>query len=248
MKYFFVDESGDHNLLPGKVDPTFPLFVLTGIIIEKREHQKAYKLMVKLKKKIFNNEKVVLHSLELTRTNKAKQEEFRILANKDIRANFYFELNELLKACNFSITLFAINKPWYAKQFPISPPDPYFLSFSSILDYFEQQLGKREQGEIFAEQRNKILDKQFLLAWESSIARIGLVTKAQLDRHKLAKPNIVKKSCDLAGLEIADLISYRLSRHIMGKAPKAEGNEIDIEVIASKKINASGLPNVPNMH
>ncbi len=72
MKYFFVDESGDHNLLPGKVDPTFPLFVLTGIIIEKREHQKAYKLMVKLKKKIFNNEKVVLHSLELTRTNKAK--------------------------------------------------------------------------------------------------------------------------------------------------------------------------------
>lgn len=248
MKYFFVDESGDHNLLPEKVDPSFPLFVLTGIIIEKQEHKKIFKLMAKLKKKIFNNEKVILHSLELTRTSKAKQKEFRILANKDIRANFYSELNELLKGCNFSITLFVINKPWYAKQFPIAPPDPYFLSFSSILDYFEQQLGKNEKGEIYAEQRNKILDKQFLLAWESSIAKIGLVTKVQLDSHKLSKPNIVKKSNDLTGLEIADLISYRLSRHIMGKTPKATGNEIDIELISSKKINASGLPNVPNMH
>lgn len=87
-----------------------------------------------------------------------------------------------------------------------------------------------------------------MLAWESSIARIGLVTKAQLDSHKLSKPNIVNKSCDLVGLEIADLISYRLSRHFMNKKPKIEGNEIDISIILSKKINASGLPDVPNMH
>lgn len=248
MKFFFVDESGDHNLLPKKVDPSFPLFVLTGIIIDKREHVKAHRLMVKLKNKIFNNEKVILHSLELTRTNKAKQKEFRILANKEIRKKFYAELNSLVSSCNFSIAIFVINKPWYAKQFPIAPPDPYFLSFSSILDYFEKQLNKREEGEIYAEHRNKILDKQFLLAWESSIARIGLVTKEQLDRHKLSKPNIVKKSCDLAGLEVADLISYRLSRHIMGKTPKVAGNEIDIKIIASKTINASGLPDVPNFH
>ncbi|KKQ34187.1 MAG: hypothetical protein US51_C0049G0004 [Microgenomates group bacterium GW2011_GWA2_37_6] len=248
MKYLFIDESGDHNLLPDKIDPSFPLFVLTGIIIEKSEHQKVHNAMLKLKKKIFNNEKVILHSLELTRTNQAKQKSFRILANKAIRANFYLELNKLLKASNFSIAFFVINKPWYAKQFPISPPDPYFLSFSSILDYFNQHLGNREKGEIYAEQRNKILDKQFLLAWESSTVRIGLVTRKQLENHKLSKPNIVKKSGKFTGLEIADLVSYRLSRHVMGKTSKAAGNEIDIKIIASKKINASGLPNVQNMH
>lgn len=248
MKYLFVDESGDHNLLPNKIDPSFPLFVLAGIVIEKREHQKIQKSISKLKKTIFKNEKVVLHSLELTRTNKAKQKEFRILSDKKIRKDFYLILNKILDKCEFSIVVFMINKPWYVKHFPIAPPDPYFLSFSSILDVFEKQLGKVEKGEIYAEQRNKILDRQFLLAWESSIARIGLVTKAQLDSHKLSKPNIVKKSSDLAGLEMADLISYRLSRHFMNKKPKIEGNEIDIRIIASKKINASGLPNVPNMH
>lgn len=248
MKYFFIDESGDHNLLPNKIDPSFPLFVLTGITMEKNEHKRIFKMMHELKKKVFNNEKVILHSLELTRTNQAKQKPFRILANKAVRASFYSELNKLLRDCNFSIAFFAINKPWYAKQFPISPPDPYFLSFSTILDYFNKHLGKSERGEIYAEHRNKILDKQFLLAWESSSTRIGLVTKKQLDSHKLSKPNIVKKSAEFTGLEIADLISYRLSRHIMGKLPKVAGNEIDIKIIASKKINASGLPNVPNMH
>ncbi len=248
MKYLFVDESGDHNLLPEKIDPSFPLFVLTGIILEKREHQKVKAEINKLKKKIFGTQKVVLHSLELTRTNKAKQKEFRILSDKNVRNKFYTKLNKILNRCNFSIIAFVINKPWYAKQFPISPPDPYFLSFSSILDSFEKQLERKEIGEIYAEHRNKILDKQFLLAWESSIARIGLVTKEQLKSHKLTKPNIVKKSYDLTGLEIADIVSYRLSRHVMGKKPKPRGNEIDIKVIASKKMNVSGLPNVPNMH
>lgn len=248
MKYFFVDESGDHNLLPNKIDPSFPLFVLTGIVIKKREHQRVQKAISKLKKTIFNNEKVVLHSLELTRTNKAKQKEFKILSDKIIRKDFYLRLNKILEKYEFSIVVFMIDKPWYVKHFPIAPPDPYFLSFSSILDVFEKQLGKAEKGEIYAEQRNNILDRQFLLAWESSIARIGLVTKAQLDSHKLSKPNIVKKSSDLAGLEMAGLISYRLSRHFMNKKPKIAGNEVDIRVIASKRINASGLPNVPNMH
>lgn len=248
MKYLFVDESGDHNLLPEKIDPSFPLFVLTGIVIEKEEHQKVKRQIVRLKKKIFSNEKVILHSLELTRTNKAKQKEFKLLSDKNIRNNFYLELNKIIKECEFSIGVFVINKPWYVKKFPIAPPDPYFLSFSYILDIFEQQLSKEEKGEIIVEQRSKILDKQFLLAWESSAVRIGLVTKEQLARHKISKPNIVKKSCDLTGLEMADLISYRLSRHFMNKRPKVKGNELDISIIASKKINASGLPDVPNMH
>lgn len=247
MKYLFIDESGDHNLLSEKIDPSFPLFVLTGIVIDRIEHRKVNKKIIKLKKKTFDKEKVVLHSLELTRTNKAKQKEFKILSDKKIRAKFYPALNKILKDCNFSIIIFVIKKPWYAKKFPVAP-DPYFLSFTYILGEFEKQLSRKEKGEIFAEERNRILDKQFLLAWESSVTRVGLLTKEKLKQHKIIKPNIVSKAWDLTGLEIADLISYRLSRHIMNKNPKPIGNEVDIRVLTSKKINAAGLPNIPNMH
>ncbi|KJV92878.1 DUF3800 domain-containing protein [Rickettsia bellii] len=33
MHILFIDESGDHNLT--KIDPSYPIFVLGGVIIEK---------------------------------------------------------------------------------------------------------------------------------------------------------------------------------------------------------------------
>lgn len=99
--------------------------MLTGIIIEQQEHKKIFKLMAKLKKN-FNNEKMILHSLELTRTNKAKQKKFRILANKDIRVNFYSELNELLKGCNFSITLLSLISHGMQNNFRLLHPTRTF--------------------------------------------------------------------------------------------------------------------------
>ena len=96
------------------------------------------------------------------------------------------------------------------------------------------------------EQRNKILDKQFLLAWESAkTTRVGLVSNEKLLNHKMSQPNILRKSWKESGLEIADLISYRLSRHFLGKKEKSIGNEIDIRVISTKECRFSGLPNVP---
>lgn len=34
MKVLFLDESGDHNL--AVIDPSYPLFVLGGVIVEQR--------------------------------------------------------------------------------------------------------------------------------------------------------------------------------------------------------------------
>lgn len=132
------------------------------------------------------------------------------------------------------------------KTFPVAPPDPYFLSFTYILGVFEEKLTQREQGRIFVEQRSKILDKQFLLAWESAkTTRAGLVSNKKLLDHKMSQPNILRKSWKESGLEIADLISYRLSRHFLGKNEKPIGNEIDIRVTIAKECRFSGLPNVP---
>lgn len=246
MKYLFVDESGDHNLLPQHIDSTFPIFLLTGVVFEKIEYKKACTALIKLKQKVFKTKKVILHARELTRTSYTKQKEFRSLANPKIRKDFYTLLNNFFANFEFSIISFFIDKPWYAKNLPTSPPDPYFLGFSYILGVFEEELNPREKGEIFVERRNNILDKQFLLAWESArVTRVGLVTNKKLKDHKILKPVILKKSWEECGLEIADLISYRLSRHFMGKKEKPIGNEVDIKVISRKKTIFSGLPSIP---
>src|SRR5258708_33305466 len=168
MKYLFIDESGDHNLLPEKIDPQFPLFILTGVVFDRKEYKKFQKELLKFKKRLFGKEKIILHSKELTRPNITKQKELGDLTNKEKRKAFYIGLNQLLAKSNFSILVFVIDKPWFSKTFGSTPPDPYFLSFIDLFSKFEGLLKEKEYGEIFVENRNQILDKQFILAWESA--------------------------------------------------------------------------------
>lgn len=246
MKYLFIDESGDHNLL--KIDPQFQLFVLTGIVFESNVYEKFRRNLLKLKKQLFDTDRVVLHSKELTRPNITRQKALKDLTNPAKRNKFYTEINKLLSKFKFSILCFVIDKKWFAEKFAPTPPDPYFLSFIDLFTKFEESLGIRETGKIFVEQRNKILDKQFLLAWES--AKTTKVSRSmdskKLQNHKIEKPSIMPKSWDESGLEIADLISYRLSRAFMNKPEKPRGNEIDIKVINKKKISISSFTALPN--
>lgn len=241
MKQLFIDESGTHTLEPKKIDPTFPFFVLTGIVFETEEYKKFQKKLLVLKKEIFGTEKVVLHSLELTRTAKAKQPELKIIANPQTRKNFYEKLDVTIKSFDFSIIQFIIDKKWYGKQFAVAP-DPYFLSFNFIFDRYEKMLSPREQGSISIEQRNASLDKQFLLAWESAQTEANHKLVAKLKSHNIAKPDIVKKSYLQNGLELADIVSYRLSRIIQHKENKPIGNEIDIKLLLKKIVAIGTLP------
>ncbi len=245
MKQLFIDESGTHTLEPKKIDPTFPFFVLTGIVFEEKEYKKFQKKLVSLKKDVFGTKKIILHSLELTRTAKAKQKELRILANKETRKDFYTKLDILIKGFDFSIIQFVIDKKWYGKQFAVAP-DPYFLSFNFVFDRYEQLLSSREEGKISIERRSPNLDKQFLLAWESAQApKAGKDSRklvAKLKSHNISKPSVVEKSYLQNGLELADLVSYRLSRIVQKKANKPEGNEIEIKILLKKKIAFGTLP------
>ena len=49
--YLFLDESGDHSLY--KIDPQYPLFVLGGALITKKDHQIAKDQWSQMKKQLF---------------------------------------------------------------------------------------------------------------------------------------------------------------------------------------------------
>jgi len=248
MKYLFIDESGDHNLNPLKIDPTFPFFVLTGIVFEKDGYFKFKRDWLSIKAKIFGTTKIVIHSAELTRPNKSKQAKIKDLTNKKLRNRFYAKINTSLKNHSWSLLAFVINKPEFSKLFPEYPPDPYFLSFSYLISKFAEKLNKRETGKIFVEKRNGILDKQFMLAWKNAYdSRVGLVTNKELKEHNIDKPYMHNKSWDHTGLELADMVSYRISRRFTGKAAKVIGNEIDLEIIKKKQFDIAGLPGAPRL-
>jgi len=243
MKYLFIDESGTHTVDPNKLDPNFPFFVLTGIIFEGEEYKKFQKALSRIKKAIFGTEKVVLHSLELVRADKVKQAPLKVISDPHIRKRFYEELTTIIRNYHFSTTAFVIDNKWYGKQFADNPVDPYFFCFNTLFERYEKELGKTEEGSIYAEQRNPRLDRKLLLAWESaklSVPDEDRITK--LKNHNISVPNIVSKSYQNNGLELADLISYRIARVVQKKPNKPVGNEIAIEVLLEKLVEIGSLP------
>lgn len=160
MKYLFIDESGDHNMNLAKVDPQFPLFVLTGIVFDSKEYLKFSKRLLKFKQELFNTKNIVLHSSELTRPNTTKQKKLKSLTKLEKRSVFYKNLDILIKKSEFDVFVFSIDKVKLHKSFGSIPPDPYFLSFMNIFKRFRSKLRFREHGKIFTERRNPTLDKQ----------------------------------------------------------------------------------------
>ncbi len=239
MKYLFIDESGDHNLLPNKIDPHFPMFVLTGIIFDSKDYRKFKAKLLRLKKKLFGNEKVILHSKELTHPVRTKQKELGMLTNLEKRKELYESLDKLIHDSDFKILIYVIDKKEFNKILGSLSIDLYFLSFSDIFKKYESLLKFRERGKIFAESRNKSLDKQFVLTWKNT-----KITK----RYKTLEPQILPKSWKHADLELADLISYRISRDIVKKSAKPIGNEISIKIILKKDVEIERFASKKRKH
>ena len=53
MKILFIDESGDHNLDPKKVDESYPIFVLAGCIFDQEYYEKIVVPSFKILNPIF---------------------------------------------------------------------------------------------------------------------------------------------------------------------------------------------------
>lgn len=234
MKLLFIDESGNHNLTPGKIDSEFPIFVLTGIVMDKNNYVKTKRNILNFKKDFFGTKRVILHARELTRPSITKQKELATLTNKERRKKFYKDLDREFAKAKFKIINFYIDKPFFVDKYGETAPDPYFFSFNFIFKNFRKMLKKHEAGKIIAETRGKVLDKKFILAWENS----NLPKKFA----KIDAPQLVSKSPNIVGIEMADLICYRLARALLGKTKKPLGNEINLTQLKTKEILISGQP------
>ena len=66
MKILFLDESGDHNL--SIIDPQYPLFVLGGVIVDKKYAENQLTESVnKFKKDMFGTQDIILHTADISR-------------------------------------------------------------------------------------------------------------------------------------------------------------------------------------
>ncbi len=236
----FIDESGDHNLDPEKVDKTYSLFVLCGVVFDEAKYIEFKSKFNVFKVRHFGSDDICLHTLEMVRPRKSKDVRFLQFLDPEFRKKFYKELGELIKVTDFKIVACVIKKDKYFLKYNLRALDPYLLSFDNLLNRLVFDLKNGEKGKIFAERRDDILDNQLDLAWLNlKISGTKKVKPSEI-KDRIEDLKLIAKKTNEPGLQLADLLASPIGRKVLDKK-KRVGNELELEIIESKFRNKNNI-------
>lgn len=191
-----------------------------------------------LKRGFFGSEKVILHTLEMTRPSKYKGDRFAKLIDASFRKEFYKALNKFLEEIKFTLIICIIKKPAHLEKYGLSAIDPYLLSFDTLLNEFIQEIGERKQGKIIAEKRNDNLDNQLEIAWLNlKINGTGSVKGSDI-KEKIDSLSMIPRLANESGLQIADLVANPIGRHVLNLKKTERGHEVEYSILERKLKNA----------
>ena len=111
MHHLFLNESGNHSL--SAFEPTYPVFVLGGVIIHEADLQVVNASVRAFKQDTLGDDSVVLHTADIARNRRG----FERLADSTVRCRFYSGLNSLMTALHFTVIACAIDKPRLVERY-----------------------------------------------------------------------------------------------------------------------------------
>lgn len=118
----FVDESGNHGLVP--MDPEYPVFALVFCIFRKECYQSSViPAVVEFKFRYFGHDQVVLHESEIRK----KRGAFVFLNERETCGEFHQALGALVEAVDFTVVAAVIRKPALVDRYNTTM-HPYHLA------------------------------------------------------------------------------------------------------------------------
>lgn len=210
--YIFLDECGDQNL--SSFDPSFPIFTLCGIIMSQEQLDLMTAKINALKKEFWGDKKIILHSRDIRKC----QNGFEVLFDMDVKQQFYKQINEILKAKTYVIICCSILKEPYIRQYG-RLNDVYGQSLSYIMERTVFYLDSISVNDIYlttvVESRGKKEDKDLLNYYNKVSDRGTYWVSSERIKSYFKNFEMKRKSENLIGLQIADLVAYPITRHIL---------------------------------
>ena len=241
--YLFLDECGDQNLT--SFDPSFPIFTLCGIIVSQEQLDIITEKINTLKKEFWGDKKVILHSRDIRKC----QNGFEIFFDLDFKRRFYEQINEILKEKMYVIVCCSILKEPYIRQYG-RLNDVYGQSLSYIMErtvfYLDNFANNSIHLTTIVECRGKKEDKA-LLDYYNKVSDRGTywVTSARIKNY-FKEFEMRRKSDNLIGLQIADLVAYPITRHVLDEDAVNLAFDIIKDNIYQKDGKLYGMKVFPN--
>ncbi len=210
--YLFLDECGDQNL--ANFDPAFPIFTLCGIIVSQEQLGTLTEQIQLVKSEYWGEKKIILHSRNIRKCEKG----FEILFDLAVKQRFYEDINKILGQKIYTIICCSILKEPYIERYG-KTNDVYGQSLSFIMErtvFYLDSLGIPDNHlNVIIERRGKKEDKTLLRYYNQLIDRGTYYVRPQRIKDYFKAFEMKWKSEDVIGLQIADLIAYPMTRHIL---------------------------------
>lgn len=213
--YLFIDECGDHNLV--KYDPAFPVFTLCGILVSRDNLYSLNNDFKKLKLEIFGNNEIVIHSVDIRKWRDA----FIVLKDEALRMKFFNGIERILSQNDAYIIVSCTILKEQLNKFCVrgEEEDVYGLSLSYLIERsifcVDNLTYSNPDITIIVERRGKKEDAK-LLNYYNGLRNRGTkwITPERL-RSRIGRFEFKYKRDNIIGLQIADLIAYPVTQHIL---------------------------------
>ena len=226
IKYhLYIDECGDQNL--ETFSPTFPIFTLCGILVRDTLVPKLEEQIRALKQDFWGNRQIILHSRDIRKC----QNGFEVLFDLDVKRRFYESINQLLGQRDmYIIVSCSILKEPYIRLFGRFN-DVYGQSLSFILEraiFYVDNECPDGNGCISAivERRGKREDRNLMSYYQQLLDKGTYWVTTERMKSRMNCLDFKWKTEDIAGLQIADLIAYPITRHVLN--PQAVNLAYDV--------------------
>ena len=223
--HLYIDECGDQNL--EAFSPTFPIFTLCGILVRDDKVSLLEGQVRALKKEFWGDRQIILHSRDIRKC----QNGFEVLFDLNVKRHFYEAVNRLLGQEDvYAIVCCSILKEPYIRQFG-KLNDVYGQSLSFILEraiFCVDNQCKDGSGRISAivERRGKREDRNLQNYYRQLLEKGTYWVTEERMRSRMSSLDFRWKTEDIAGLQIADLVAYPLTRHVLN--PQAVNLAYDV--------------------
>ncbi len=214
----YVDETGDHGMV--SIDPGFPLFVLSLVIVDINTYaQQVLPAFCHFKLEHFGHEGIILHSREIRKAQGA----FGFLTDPAKRAPFYDRLYQVMETCEYSIISVVIRKQKHKDKYGAAAHNPYSLAFTFALERLLPMLEGLGQTDVqlVAEARGKREDADLKLAVLDVVSNGTYYVPAARFKKIQFRLEFLPKAMNIIGTQMADLAGYPIARYALD--PKYQG-------------------------
>lgn len=247
MKYYlYIDECGDHNLK--NYDEQFPIFTLCGVIVSEDKREWIEQEISSLRQEFWGNQYTILHSRDIRKCQRG----FEILFDLEVKKRFYEYVNQILGTADiYTIVACAILKEPYIRNYG-RLNDVYAQSLSFVLEravfYLEGLHGNEEEIEMHTvvEMRGKKEDERLRLFYNQLLDKgTYWVNSARLRRFAKSFVLLPKKA-NVIGLQLADLVAYPITRHILDANEPNMAYEVIKHNIYTDNMKQVGIKIIPH--